>query len=119
MKQNDLLYGLEHQERLKSSIDEVLEDVAECTDNWPVEVFSFRRMDVKRHAELLACHALEHMLETLDEEHSDPDGNPTEPTERMKVAAREFADAVVNDYVSWACEPTGEVIKVEKPKEGE
>jgi hypothetical protein len=48
----------------------------------------------------------------LDEEYSDPDGDYTKPTERMKVVARVFVDAVLNDYQAWACEPTGEVVEI-------
>jgi hypothetical protein len=52
------------------------------------------------------------MLETLDEEHSDPEGDYTRPTPTMQAAALAFAQAVTSEYVSWACEPTGKVIEV-------
>ena len=118
MTQNAILYGIEGQEHLDCDLDDLIERLVEIGHNeWPVEVLEFRRTDVKRHAKRLAYLALDEMLEALDEEHMDPDGNPTEPTESMKAAARVFAQAVVAEYVSWNCEPTGNVIKVEKPKD--
>jgi hypothetical protein len=79
--------------------------------DWPVELMVFRPMDVKRLARYVAERALEEVLEYLDEEHSNPDGDATEPTPAMKSAADVFAKAITDEYVSWACEPTGEVAK--------
>ena len=56
---------------------------------------------------------LEPLLENLDENYGNPDGDPTEPTEGMKKAARAFIDAVLAEYRVWACEEvTRETINI-------
>lgn len=126
MNPNDKLYGLDDQEQLDTDPEDVIEqlvddacqqvgepfDVIAARLTWPIKVCVFRRMDVKKYADRIAERALEDAIETLDEEHGDEGGNPTTPTERMKEAATAFGKAVVEDYVSWACEPTGEVVEV-------
>lgn len=57
---------------------------------------------------------LDRLLERLDEENSDPDGDNTEPTAPMKDAAKTFVEAVVSGYFVWACEPTGQVIEISR-----
>lgn len=115
MKKDDILYGLEHQERLSTSIDEVLEDFLQGAGldsiDWPIRILVHRRMDVSHFKDIIARGALEDALERIDEEHGDPDGDPAEPTPEMVKAAEAFAAAVVDGYVPWACEPTGEVIE--------
>ena len=119
----NLCYGLDGDEQLQSDPDEVVQALMESTMSdepfddwakrreWPIKVGVFRRMDVKWLAPSLADRVIEDLLEVVDEEHSDPDGNPTEPTEGMKAAARAFVDAVLAEYVSWACEPTVETVE--------
>lgn len=122
MIQYEKLYGLEHWEKLETRIEDViervLEDYGDPLDheleriNWPIVIQVYKRMDVKHHADRIAELVLEVALERLDEEYSDPDQDGTEPTQAMKDAAKAFADAVVKDYVTWACEPTSEKITV-------
>ena len=116
MNKGDKFYGLDDWERLETDIEGVVDRVVGDSNSlddidWPIRILVFRRMDVSRMAEAVAKGALNDALERLDEEHSNPDGTDTEPTEKMQEAARVFADAVVEDYQSWACEPTGEVIE--------
>ncbi len=127
MKPDDKMYGRAEQEVLQDDVDSVLEGVLEdACDNpgepfdaiaarieWPIRVSVFRHMDLggEKQAENIAQDVLERTLEILDEEHADPDGDATEPSEGMKAAALAFGRAVVKDYVSWACEPTGEVLE--------
>ena len=47
---------------------------------------------------------LEMLLENLDEELSDPDGDLTEPTEAMKEAEKVFLAVIENEYKPWAHE---------------
>lgn len=124
---NEKLYGLQEQEVLDGDVEAVLERVLEnaCENpgepfdataariEWPIKVLVFRHMDIggENQAENIAQSVLESTLEVLDEEHGDPDGDTTEPSEGMKAAALAFGRAVVKDYVSWACEPTGEVLE--------
>ncbi len=116
------LYGLEHWEKLETTtedvIERVLEDYGDPLDdeldriNWPIVIQVYKRMDVKHHADKIAELVLEVALERLDEEYSDPDQDGTKPTPMMLEAARAFAEVVTEDYVTWACEPTGEKITV-------
>lgn len=119
---SDILFGLDGQETLDSSTEEVLETAVDnhCENQgesfevivervpWPVRVYEFRRMDVKKYTSRLAGVALDAVLEWLDEEHSDPDGSPADPTPEMRAAAEAFATVVTDRYVCWACEKTGE-----------
>lgn len=117
MKKTDIYYGLADQERLDTAIEDVVDRVIDNAGRvdgvqWPIEIHEFRRMDVSGMADGLAKDALCRALETLDEEHSDPDGENTEATEKMKAAAAAFAKVVVEEYVPWACEKTGKAILV-------
>lgn len=128
MTPQDRLYGLEHQEQLDTNIESVvgrvLDDACHYAGEsfdaiaervaWPIKVRVFRRMDVSKLKGIIAQNALEHVLELLDEEHADPDGDSAEPTAGMISASEAFAAAIVSDYVSWACEPTGEVVEITK-----
>lgn len=118
-----LSYGLEDWETLVESPEDALEQIVCCEQargeswetvfsriEWPVEVLVYKPMDVTKNSASLATLALNHMLEELDELYSDPEGDATEPTQAMKEAAKAFADAVVKDYVSWECEPTGDKV---------
>ena len=112
----DKFYGLDGWERLKTDMDDAIEEVVESCGGvdeveWPVQLLVFRPMDVQRLACYVAKRALDDVLEYLDEEHSDPDGDATEPTSAMKAAADAFAKVVTDEYVSWSCEPTGEVVE--------
>jgi hypothetical protein len=127
MNKDDKLYGLGHWERLEHDpelvIERVLEDacyeVGEGFDalaariDWPIKILVFRRRNIggEHRAQMIADDAIEHALEGLDIEYSDPDGDRTEQTEAMREAALAFGTAVVADYVSWTCAPTGEVIE--------
>ncbi len=50
---------------------------------------------------------LEYMLESLDQEYGDPDGDPYDPTPVMKIAAKDLCEIIQKEYVSWNCEPSG------------
>ncbi len=101
----EVLYGLEDDETLSNSIEEVTD---RFRDGEPVEVRVFRRMKV--NSARLADRLLEWFLEDLDEDYGDPE-NPTVETVPMKAAASQFVQAVLKEYVVWNCEPTGESIK--------
>jgi hypothetical protein len=127
MKKDDVCYGLEHWERLEMDPESVVERVLEnaCDKvgegfdamaariEWPIRILVYKRRDIggESCAESIAASAIEHALENLDEEYGDCDGDFTEATDGMKSAALAFGRAVVAEYVSWTCEPTGEVIE--------
>jgi hypothetical protein len=123
---SELLYGFDGDEQLNhTDPDEVvgyhLDDLWEPTAHgiqwrlsavkWPLRVLEFRPMDIKRHVVRFAEITLEELLERCDEEHADPNGGPTEPTENMQKAACAFVDAVLSEYKVWSHEPTGRVLE--------
>jgi hypothetical protein len=126
MKKDDLLYGLADWESLEGSFDDVIErvmteafqslrDKPEDILNrikWPIKVLVYRRMDTggEKTAQYIADIALENAMEFLDDNHAGDDAN-FEPTEKMKAAALAFGRAIIEDYVSYNCEPTGKVIE--------
>lgn len=54
---------------------------------------------------------LEFLLERWDEDYGNMiDGTPTEQTDAMKTAAKEFIDKVREEYYVWACEPAIRIV---------
>lgn len=104
---DEVWYGVEGQEQLDQTIEDVLDNYDEGT---PVEILVFRKMKITG-VDRMALHVLEGLLEDLDDDYRDPGGDSTKPTEGMKAAAKAFVEAVVKEYNVWACQPTGEVIK--------
>ena len=125
MNQSDVFYGQEHWERLEMSAEDAVERVLEYACDvvgegfdamadrveWPIRILAYKRRDVggESCAQCIAESAIERALEGLDEEYADHDGDLTEPTAAIKSAALAFGRAVVGDYVSWTCEPSGDV----------
>ena len=89
-------------------------DEAAASEEWPMKICVFRRMDHWTSRHILAERALDRLLEDLDEEYGDHDGEPTEPSESMKRASLAFADSILKEYMPFMCEPTGEVIEITK-----
>jgi len=109
-------YGCKDQERLDSSPEEVIERLMddESYSDFPIKVYVFKPMDIAKDAETLSKDILDDILERLDENYSDPDGDCTEPTEDMKKASIELAKVILKDYTPWMCESTGEIIEYSK-----
>lgn len=55
---------------------------------------------------------LESLLENLDEEYANPEGDGTKPTEAMLAAEKAFIAAVLAEYKPWMCEETGKTVTV-------
>ncbi len=74
-------------------------------DEWPetVELVGYSRMKVTSGS--FDEWILENLLEHLDENYGGEDAEWTEPTDAMEEAAKTFVEAVVSEYVPWACEP--------------
>jgi len=127
MKKDDLCYGLDGWECLEmdpdAAVERVLEnacckvgegfDVMADRIEWPIRILVFKRRDIggEACAKIIAERAIGGALENLDEEYSNPDGDYTDATEGMEAAALAFGRAVVAEYVSWTCEPNGDVIE--------
>jgi hypothetical protein len=123
------LYGLDSNEQLVESTDEiverVLDDAVEKVDEsfdviadrikWPVKVGVYRRMTINQKLkDRLAMDILDDVLDRLDEDLANPNGSGTEPTAAMCDAAKALVDVIAKDYQPWACEPTGAVVEISR-----
>jgi hypothetical protein len=110
-------WGAHEEERLvhedkDEAIEAILDDCAEMPET--IKVCGYARMR-PNIIEAYKGDVLERLLESLDEEHADPDGDSTEPTEAMKEAEAAFLAVVDKEYESWACEEiTQEIVNVQE-----
>lgn len=98
------------------SIDEAMQEYVDDVDHskWDkqVEIYRYEPMKISdAQKQRWSEWALENLIENLDEEHGDPDGETT-ITKEMETAAREFVDKVIAGYHVWSCEKV-ETIKVD------
>lgn len=99
------LWGLEGDEYLyKIDPDEVVADFVEnrlLPGEQPetLVVVGYARRELALHAETI----LEQVIDNLDDEYAGEDA--TEPTQRMKEAAEQFAQVMREEYRVWQCEP--------------
>jgi hypothetical protein len=47
---------------------------------------------------------LDNLLEQLDEDYANPEGDATEATEAMKEAERVFLEVITKEYQPWSCD---------------
>lgn len=103
-KREVICWGAPDEERLThDDMDEAIEAILDAWDGpltGTVTVCGFARMPFRLDFDRI----LDDILERLDEELSNPDGEPTEPTPKMRAAAEALVDAIKADYVVWACE---------------
>lgn len=122
---NETLYGLGDSEILFDSPGDVLEnwvsthehltfDEASASQEWPMKIDVYRRMNHWKSRQHFAELALDRLIEDLDEKYGDHDGDPTEPSESMKRASLDFVDSILKDYTPFLCEPTGAVVEITK-----
>lgn len=118
-----IYYGLQDQEQLDNDpqtvVDGILEDacegIGESFDTiadrieWPIKVLEYKPLTLSES--YVVDMTLDHVLETLDEEYANPDGDGTNPTDDMRTAANRLAKIIIRDYDVWTCEPTGDVLK--------
>jgi len=84
-----------------SDRDEAIEAILDAMDDplpEKITICGYARMKVSLSG------ILEDILERLDEEYSDPDGNPTDPTDAMKKAEADFIAVMEREYEPWMCE---------------
>ncbi|MEJ2293500.1 MAG: hypothetical protein P8Y23_01885 [Candidatus Lokiarchaeota archaeon] len=65
-----------------------------------IKVYGFARSEIHDDG----TGVLEDFLIWLDEGFGDPDSGWTEPSDKMKKAAKEFVDVVISEYEVWACD---------------
>jgi hypothetical protein len=113
---NNILWGEDGQELLRHhSANEAIEEVIDgyhpgpIDGDWEISVYEYQ--PIKPGID--SCGSpLERVLEILDEEYGDPDGDGHDRTEAMKAAEKTFIEAVLTEYRSWMCEQTGKVVTV-------
>jgi len=90
------------EDAVEALLDDMSEDaLAALPDTVPV--YGWVRTSIKGH--LTPEETVDDMLEYLDEEYGDPDGNMTnERTPAMVEAAKAFIAAIEADYIPWTCE---------------
>jgi len=55
---------------------------------------------------------LESLIERLDDEYADPDGDCHEITDPMREAWEAMSKVIISEYQAWAHEPDGEPVEV-------
>lgn len=99
------------QEDLRFSDEyEAIQCILEDTDDplpEKIVLCGFARMEI---TPTIVPHPLEDLLDQLDDEYGNPNGDPTEPTEAMEKAEKRFLKAIYREYLPWACE---EVVRKE------
>jgi hypothetical protein len=101
-------WGEEGQERLSDScIDDCIEYIVDMIEDLDVtiEAVAFSMMKVQVNLDSI----LADIVENLDEEYGDPDGDAHTPTQSMIDAANQLARVIEKDYAPWACEAIGTV----------
>ena len=109
-------YGDKGQERLDTDPEDTVRSITEDEgyDDFPVKVYVFEPMDAIGEVDVYAKRILEDILENLDEDYGDPDGDIFEPTQKMKDAALKLAIVMKQEYVNFICELTGEILEYSK-----
>jgi len=107
-----LFYGEEGREILFNNPEKVIMDVfddPETIENfkYPFIVYEFKPMEI----ELSAKWIVKEILEKLDDELGDPEGDYTQPTEAMIKSAEALVETIKKEYHVWMCEPTGNKIE--------
>lgn len=74
-----------------------------------VTVHGFAPMDLPE-PEFIAGKILEQVLERLDEDYADPEGDNTVADQAMKDAALTCAMVILGAYRVWSCEKVSEVV---------
>ena len=109
-------------ERLPASIEVAAQQYADDffdPDGAPaeVELIPYHSMEVGLvEIDLHVERALEGILESLDEDHGDPEGAATEPTSGMRAASAELVSVIKADYRSfWSEQCCDETVTVALP----
>lgn len=63
--------------------------------------------------ERLSAGPLDDLIQRIEEEYGDPEGDGDVVTDAMVKAERVFVAAVLAEYECWACDQTGEPVEVD------
>lgn len=102
------MWGGEDDEMLvHENIDDFIESLldGDPDEDFPasITVCGYKRRTMDSN-DLRADQILEDILENLDQEYGDPDGDQTDPTADMEQAAQALVEAIKKDYEVWSCE---------------
>jgi hypothetical protein len=87
------------------AIEAYLQDYPET-----ITLYGFAPMPINSATrDRLVASALDAVLDELDEEFGDPDGEPSQPSMERLAMARSFVDEILATYDVWACTQVGEV----------
>jgi hypothetical protein len=108
-------WGLYNQELLvhtnpEEVIEEYVDQMDEITEELLVKVgelivYGYVPMKISSFSPSIC---LDRLIEDLDEEYGNPNGDPFTATEAMKKAETKFLTVVKKEYTPWACECNGE-----------
>ena len=112
MKKDDIFWGFLDSDKLFDSVEEVIEDFYEQSgedveDNM-LTIHEYKRMEFKLAGSPI-IDELESIYYEIDEEHGNPEGAPTQPSDAVKAKAKELEELIETEYVNYWCEPTGNV----------
>jgi len=109
-------------ETIDRAIEEFIDLQHYCEADLPAEVVvhGFARMQLKVN-EFSGHDVLEGLLERMDEDYMlGEDCDPTSSTKKMRAAEKVFIQAIIDEYVPWACEEvTSKKINLKEHLEGE
>ena len=117
METKKIYYGIDGQEQLDTDPYDTFgyeisnmsdDDIKGMTYPFIVKVFTPMCINIDTND------VLDMVLENLDENYGNPDGDATEATDAMKAKAEELVKVIKDEYVVWACEETGETIEYSK-----
>lgn len=92
---------------VQDAVDELMQRF--CTDEPVPEVATVYAFDPIKLSIKDIPEALEWMIEILEEEHGDPNGDyPYEPSDRVRIAHAHLRDALLFDYRPWMCKLVGQ-----------
>ena len=107
---NKIWYTVEDEEHgyddLKEAINFFIEGQEDIS--YPISISVGKRMTLPIDGKSIIAE----ILENLDQEHSDPDGDYTKPTKEMLEASNKLAEIIKSQYKSFWIEPTGEKMEI-------
>jgi hypothetical protein len=105
-KKEDIFWGSGDEETLAhtemhDALEQILDGLVSPLPR-KVSVSKYRRETPAQHIDLGTV--IEGIIESLDERYGDIDGEPTQITEKMKLAGHKFIETIRSEYVPWTCE---------------
>lgn len=94
-----------------TTIDEVVSAYLDELSTFP-ECLTVREYAPMKVTKADMPYILDRVLESLDDEYGDPEGDNAEATPLMRKAEEQFIKVILREYQPWACEKTGRVRKI-------